>query len=151
MRAGTSALTVSAGILLTLPEIANARDTRNSEITKNIVPNNAALDAFDSILNLNKVDFINQLGTRFELFSETHGSKYVTLTDVQDLIQKNTNTVQLDGFSLTFRGKKRQAVHQDTYIVNHETLGSFRLLLVPTMLSQSEPVLCYEAIINRVM
>src|SRR5512134_54286 len=94
LQTGTSALTVSAGILLTLPEIANAQDTRNAEIAKNIVPNNAVVESFDSISNLNKVDFINQLGTRFELFSETHGSKYVTLTDVQDLIQKNNNTVQ---------------------------------------------------------
>jgi len=49
-------------------------------------------------------------------------------------------------FSLLFEGSKKSRIAQGTYQVSHDTLGQFRLFIVPVGLRGNR----YEAIINRI-
>ena len=50
-------------------------------------------------------------------------------------------------FSLVFRGSTNHPITQDTYTLQHETIGAFPLFIVPISLEQDK--VYYEAIIDR--
>lgn len=151
LTSGASTLAVSSGLLLMLPKIADGQSEQVKESTDLSSSNQPSVESTDTLSTLNKIDFMNQIGGRFNISSELYGSSIVTLVNVQDLpqLQVNENQPNTNGFYLIFNVKKRQQLFQDTYTVNHPTLGSFRLLLVPILASQANPIPCYEAVVNR--
>jgi hypothetical protein len=138
---------MSSGLLLVLPKIAEGQSNQNIEAT----PQETSLEgSFNPMSNLNKTDFVSQIGTSFTIAFAANGSSSVTLFKVEDLPQMNNEKgFVTEGFSLLFSTRRRQNLYHDAYIVSHQTLGSFQLLLVPVLMSQGKPILCYEAIINR--
>lgn len=149
IKSGTSALAVSSGLLLILPQIAKGQSYSGLESAS---PEKFPADSSDSLPNLNRTDFANQIGTQFNISSEEYGTSNVTLFRVNDLPQTNNEKGFItEGFSLLFSVPRRQNLYQDAYIINHQTLGSFQLLLVPVLMNQQKPVLYYEAIINRLV
>ena len=104
--------------------------------------NIAGFEDFD----LNKAAFLNQLKTDFLI---TQGGSKVTvkLVEVSDLLRRG-QTCSGEGFSLVFQGNRSKALKQNTYEIEHDTLGNFSFLLVPIM-SKDKSALYYEAVINR--
>jgi hypothetical protein len=72
----------------------------------------------------------------------------ITLFEVFDLGSKRTANGSREAFSLTFRGDNASPLRQETYRIDHEKLGRFSLLLVPTV-SKEKSCRYYEAVINR--
>lgn len=153
LKSGASTLAVSSGLLLMLPKIADGQSSQVKESNDLISSNQPSTDSFNSLSTLNKADFINQIGTRFDISSELYGLSTVTLVNVQELPQLKdaVNQPKTEGFYLIFKVKKRQPLFQDTYTINHPAFGTFQLLLVPILDSQNNPVLCYEAVIKRLV
>lgn len=107
---------------------------------------NALSDAAASGFHLNQADFAAQLNTKFEI-----GTKPVkiaaNLVAVSDLPSK-TPERRREGFSLLFKADRTRLLKQNTYVLNHNKLGTFSLLLVP-MASKDDSSIHYEAVINR--
>ncbi|HLN97452.1 MAG TPA: twin-arginine translocation signal domain-containing protein [Pyrinomonadaceae bacterium] len=95
---------------------------------------------------LNKTAFEAQLNTIF-LIHDGASRVGIKLVDVTDLPRWGATT-QREAFSLLFRGDRATALKQNTYLIEHETLGLFSFLIVPVMRRQKSAVY-YEAIINR--
>lgn len=94
---------------------------------------------------LSKAEFEKALNTRFSITA--HRSKVsVKLIEVQDLGSQTVGNKE--AFSLMFRGDSTKALAQDTYIIEHERLGTFSFLLVP-MRRDDRDRMRYEAVINR--
>ena len=72
----------------------------------------------------------------------------VRLTDVSNLGSKGKGAKKREAFSLRFRGGQRPLLRQETYVIEHDKLGSFALLVVPVG-SNDENSQHYEAVINR--
>lgn len=151
LESGTSALTISAGLLLMLPQNAKGKDSSKFVSDTPHTIEKSPTDSLNTISNLSKSDFVNQIGTRFDISSETTGLASITLARVEELPECNKVSKKhvTEGYSLSFHVKNRQPIIQDSYFVNHPTLGTFQLLLVPVLYSESNPIFCYEAIINH--
>lgn len=94
---------------------------------------------------LNKAAFQSALNTKF-LINNNRSKVSVKLVDVQDLGSERTD--RREAFALTFRGDDLKALNQNTYVIEHERLGTFSFLLVP-MGRDSRDRPRYEAVINR--
>jgi hypothetical protein len=104
--------------------------------------NIAGFEDFD----LNKAAFLSQLKTDF-LITQGGSTVTVKLVDVSDLPRRGASGVG-EGFSLVFQGNRSKALKQNTYEIEHDSLGNFSFLLVPIM-SKDKSALYYEAVINR--
>lgn len=96
----------------------------------------------DPLANYTKATFIYYLNSVFQLHS-VYGVVTVTLTKVDDLAAASGG----ECFSLLFRGGSR-ALPQGTYMVEHPSLGSFPLFLVPAG-TDTNGAQGYLATINR--
>lgn len=133
---GISVLATSVGFL-SIPQIINGQINQKPSKLHSV---------------LDKDVFMNLLGTQFNLSSETKGSIDVRLINVQDLCTNTSDTHKTEGFSLLFKADiQQEEVVQDIYTIYHKTLGSFSLLLVPVLQTEANPVVCYEAVINRLV
>jgi len=94
---------------------------------------------------LNKAAFENALNTKF-LINVNRSKVSVKLVEVQDLGSERTG--RREAFSLTFRGEDLKSLNQNTYVIEHERLGTFSFLLVP-MGRDDRDRPRYEAVINR--
>ena len=72
----------------------------------------------------------------------------VKLAELADLDHRRSAHSDKEGFSLLFKGSGASALAQNTYTLEHEKLGTFSLLLVPTPNKKKNQV-AYEAVINR--
>lgn len=97
---------------------------------------------------LNKAAFESQLHTKF-LINQEAAKVPVTLVDVANLASGKANKTSKEAFSLLFRGPKDTTLQQDTYLIEHEKLGTFSFLIVPVG-TKNMRAAHYEAIINRV-
>ena len=93
---------------------------------------------------LTRAAFESQLNTKF-LINQGSSKVAVTLVEVANLGSKKSGK---EGFSLLFRGPEETALRQDTYLIEHETLGMFSFLIVP-MRAKNKRAAHYEAVINR--
>src|SRR5437899_2852393 len=84
-----------------------------------------ALLADDPLANYTEATFKSYLKSVFSLHT-VYGIVGVTLVEVKDLPASPGG----EAFSLLFRGGSR-ALKQDTYVLDHPALGTFKLLLVP--------------------
>lgn len=96
--------------------------------------------------SLTRAAFLAQLNTNF-LIDEGTSKVAVRLVEVTDLPRHGLNS-QREAFSLLFKGSRATTLKQSTYLIEHEKLGQFSLLIVPVM-SRATGAPRYEAIINR--
>jgi hypothetical protein len=98
-------------------------------------------------LGLSKAAFMAQLNSEF-LINETTAKRKVKLVAVEDLRQVRAFGNRKEGFSLLFRGDQTSRLKQDTYLIEHNRLGTFSFLLVPIR-TADKTAPHYEAIINH--
>ena len=92
-------------------------------------------------LALDKAAFQAQLKTPFFIGVSRIPIK---LIEVVDLGSKGPREV----FSLTFHGDSASPLQQQTYMIEHDKLGMFSMLIVPIM-SKDKSARYYEAVVNR--
>jgi hypothetical protein len=96
---------------------------------------------------LSKAAFESQLNTKF-LINQEAAKIPVTLVNVTNLASAKQTKTGKEGFSLVFSGSKEIALQQNTYVIEHETLGMFSFLIVPIR-TRDDRAAHYEAVINR--
>lgn len=97
--------------------------------------------------SLSKKDFTRCLNSEFII--QSAGNRVRTkLVDVADIPRPRGTTTDREGFSLLFRGSRSQNLRQGTYIIEHEKLGKFSFLLVPSK-DGDEAGRHYLATVNR--
>jgi len=96
----------------------------------------------DPLANYSKAAFVSYLNSIFVIHSVS-GPVEVTLSKVDDMTAPKGG----ECFSLLFRGGKT-ALRQDTYVLVHPALGTFKLFLVPAGSDQNGAQM-YLATINR--
>lgn len=96
---------------------------------------------------LSKAAFESQLNTKF-LINHEAAKVPVTLVNVTNIGSKKEIKAGKEGFSLLFRGPKDTALQQNTYLIEHESLGMFSFLIVPIR-TRDNRAAHYEAVINR--
>lgn len=95
--------------------------------------------------------FTKNLDTKFTLFLKEVRVTEMTLIEVNNLnpsFVKGDGTSSRETFSLVFRGPLDLPLQQDTYTLEHSSLGTFKLLIVPGETTRSG--IRYGALINRV-
>lgn len=106
------------------------------------------LDANPTESFLRKNDFAACLNSEFVV----HNGKRAVRTQLIDVcdLQKCSRSMSDDkeGFSLVFRGERNQTLSQNTYVIQHDRLGKFSFLLVPTRTADKERNY-YVATVNR--
>jgi len=105
-------------------------------------PDEGAVAQSDPLSNYTKSSFKSYLNSIFQL-QTVYGVVEVTLLEVNDVRGSRGG----ESFSLLFRGGSRQ-LKQNTYRVEHPSLGTFALFLVPTG-SDRNGAQGYLATINR--
>jgi len=94
--------------------------------------------------------FEQHLNSEFRIHHDNSKITSVKLVEVKDLRSRSANTGGTNPkecFSALFRGARRPDLRQNTYAIEHGSLGKFSLLLVPVGMSKNEQY--YEAIFNR--
>jgi hypothetical protein len=143
LKSGTSAAAIGVGAVL-LPQLATGQRVPTGIRSLGQL---GGVDAFNAIGNFNPADFEPHVGTEFNLLSETHGHRAVTLIEVRTQRAQKGN--RSGSFSLIFEGRDWQDVDQDVYYVSHASLGDFYALMAPVRESETSARLCYEAVVNR--
>jgi hypothetical protein len=101
----------------------------------------------DPLANYNKSVFSSYLNSIFQLYTG-YSVVEVALVEVNDLLPRGTPATDgRESFSLLFRGGNT-ALRQNTYHMNHPSLGRFDLFLVPGG-PDSVGAQSYVAVINR--
>lgn len=100
----------------------------------------------DPLANYNRAAFSSYLNSIFQLHTG-YSVVAVALVEVKDLLPPSTAVNGRECFSLLFRGG-RVALRQNTYRIDHPSLGSFLLFLVPGG-PDDNGAQSYVAIINR--
>jgi len=96
---------------------------------------------------LTRAAFAAQLNTTFRI--ENGASRVaVKLIEVVNLAPRKTASAEREAFVLSFRGDHATPLKQDTYVVEHDRLGTFSFLVVPVV-SRDQSARYYEAVINR--
>ena len=100
---------------------------------------------------LNMRAFAQHLNSEFRIHHGNAKTTQLKLVEVKDLrSQSATNPRGIESkecFSAVFLGARRSGLRQNTYTIEHGSLGKFSLLLVPIGMSQNQQY--YEAIFNR--
>jgi hypothetical protein len=109
------------------------------------------VDTNEAVDTLNMRAFAQQLNSDFRINHNNVKTTTVKLVEVKDLrVPSPTSTLgakSKECFSAVFVGARRPGVRQGTYTIEHPSLGTFSLLLVPVGLNKNEQY--YEAIFNR--
>jgi hypothetical protein len=87
--------------------------------------------------------FLEQLNTKFRVESETANTFELELIKVEEAVTPAGH----EQFSLVFRGQPDMPLEQGMYRMEHDTLETSDLFLVP--ISRDQDGFCYEACFNR--
>ena len=101
------------------------------------------------LLNFTRDAFTPYLNTTFRVHTNSGitNLKLATITDLKSKARVPARMAGKESFSLMFvRGGKGKHFTQDTYLVEHPSMGKFSLFIVPVGKAASEK---YEAIITR--
>jgi len=114
-----------------------------------LVPN-AALG--DPLFQITSAMFSGNLNSRFAF--KLGGVKLTDMTlvavdDQTPAYLRNSGSTR-ECFSLVFQGPRSLPLRQETYTVDHNKLGTFRLFIVPGDTNNSGSAIRYGALINRV-
>jgi hypothetical protein len=135
---------VSAGLpLKAVAETFNHSNSSAKTGAKTIARRFSLLDNASSRFDM--TTFAQQLNTNFRLSHATAKTAVVKLIEVKDWRQNEEKKTGKECFSLVFRGQA--PLKQNTYSVDHGSLGSFSLLVVPS--GESKQGHYYEALFNR--
>ena len=121
---------LATGVPLTVAERFNAASASSAAPVDNVL----AKSAFEGVLHTKFTIIANRLKV------------VVKLVEVQDLGSEASGSKE--AFSLMFRGEATKALEQNTYVIEHDLLGTFSFLLVP-MRRDNRDRTRYEAVINR--
>src|SRR5436305_1597109 len=156
----------TAAACATLPLEGLAQSRRSSEDIgterdKSSPKNGTERGQGDTIEHLNRDSFAGAVGSGFQVSRDESGadSVWLRLLSVNDFVKPTpvnpaNLAVQLKkpsfqpattAFSLVFLGPAFQLLSQDTYVFRHDTLGTFKLFIVPNGFGQQT----YTAVINR--
>lgn len=106
---------------------------------------------YKAVYSVNKSTLSELLNTEFRVRSAGSKRTKLRLVKVIDSISSSEDEAQDTGtresFLVVFRGSRRAPLKQETYILEHQTIGRFALFLVPA--SETDRELRYEAIFNR--
>ena len=100
--------------------------------------------------DLNREAFVRCLNTRFSFVHGEAKAVAVKLVAVNDLTPKAKSSSAAAGkecFAAVFIGSHNSPLRQETYVVTHESLGKFSMLVVPV--ARNKEGLHYEAVFNR--
>jgi hypothetical protein len=140
LRAGTL-VAISAGI----PMKDIVAETLNPPIP---VPGGSRLNA---ALHLNRETFARYVNTNFSLSLGNTAAVTVKLAHVKDWTPDESRASAAatgrECFALTFVGAADEPLRQETYNVNHGSLGNFAMLVVPV--GRDKKAAYYEAVFNR--
>ena len=136
LRAGTLVAVSAAFPLKTL--VAATGERPNS-----LLSNRSRLGANS---NLNQETFSRYLNTKFTFHHKNVEAVSLKLVEVYDLTSKTVTHSAKQCFGVVFSGP-RNALRQETYTVEHESLGKFDMLVVP--IASRKEGFYYEAIFNR--
>jgi len=123
---------VAAGVSLGVTEKASAKGAA-AETTNG---SSLSLAAFKSALNTTFV--INNGNSKVNL----------KLINVKDLASSKQRKNGKEGFSLLFNGSDEAMLRQNTYLIEHDKLGMFSFLMVPTKI-RNKTAPHYEVVVNR--
>jgi hypothetical protein len=145
---GTGSLVaLTAGFpLKALAEEAGAIERRGSK-SKSFPASGVSLEA----VGLNSEAFSRCLNTKFRVHKRNADAAILKLVEVkhwQSGSSRSRNaTTGRECFSVMLLGSRNTQLRQDTYAVEHESLGKFQLFIVP--MNESKQGLHYEAVFNR--
>ncbi|HEX9638727.1 MAG TPA: hypothetical protein VGB99_14410 [Acidobacteriota bacterium] len=95
--------------------------------------------------------FRSSLNSRFQVRLAAGQAHELELTTVSERKlssqQRASETVELETFSIAFRGSAQQPLGQGIYRFEHERLGEFDLFIVPIAADRENYT--YEAVFNR--
>jgi hypothetical protein len=135
-----SIVAVAAGF--PLKALAGETANQNGAPAKSALSGRAGLE----ISRLNSAAFTRCLNSQFRIHRQGADAVVVKLVEVSHW-EKTSRATDRECFSALFSGPDRAPLRQDTYEVEHHTLGKFQMLLVPV--GQKEKGLQYEAVFNR--
>jgi hypothetical protein len=139
LRAGTL-VAISAGIPM--------KDILAETLSPKSVPGGSRLNA---ALHLNRETFARYVNTKFSLSLSDISPVAVRLVNVKDLTPEESkasaSATGRECFSLAFVGQANEPLRQETYNVNHGSLGNFAMLVVPV--GRDKKATYYEAVFNR--
>jgi hypothetical protein len=104
----------------------------------------------DPLYKITRAMFTDNLRTKFTFNLGEVRLTEMTLIEVNNLnppFAKIDGTSSRDCFSLVFRGPRGLPLRQETYTLEHSTLGTFKLLVVPG--DTDRLGIRYGAVINR--
>ena len=90
--------------------------------------------------------FSNRLNEPFQLFDSSGAPLVLTLTQVDSLSEQRGLPVKRSPFSLIFTGPPQPVLPQKTYRVDHSSIGTFEIFIVP--IGPSAQGMQYEAIFS---
>ena len=145
LRAGTL---VALSAALPLGVFGQSRKDKNGIHMTPTDPQNPIdpIDLSDPLANYNRSVFSSYLNSIFQLYTG-YSVVAVALLEVKDMLPASTPANGRECFSLLFRGGI-VALPQSTYRIDHPSLGSFQLFLVPGG-PDDNGAQSYVAIINR--
>lgn len=91
--------------------------------------------------------FSGQLNTYFRFSDATVKNATLKLVEITDWRTKPIKKTGRECFSLIFSGDESSSLAQNTYTVQHSSLGTFSMLLVPK--GTANGIGYYEAVFNR--
>lgn len=118
-------------------------------------PSASSLSSINQLGYYSKEAFLPYVNTRFRVYLGASNTRSITLTGVVDNL---TNLAQVDAgakalgtecFSLLFTFPPSKPFAQDTYMIEHEALGTFYMFLVPVSQHDKKSLDYYEAVIYR--
>ena len=140
-----SLLVLAAGVSLGSADRIFGRDTdfKYRDPTQDPLP---STDNNPSSFNYAKATFTPYIDTVFRIYVDASTVVVTTLVSVDDIGPvPDTNVVGRECFVLKFRGT--ETLRQNTYRIEHQTLGRFELFLVPA--GKNKKGVYYQAVINR--
>jgi hypothetical protein len=138
---------VATAITATFPRIAFGRQKHNGKPTSYQLPEEA-LTA--TLFALSRANFYGNLNTRFTFLTSGRSGIQMSLIAVDDLkpLYGKGRPVGKECFALTFQGPFGTPLRANSYTVQHSSLGSFDMFIVPT--GEATPNgYTYEANFNR--
>jgi TAT (twin-arginine translocation) pathway signal sequence len=108
-------------------------------------------DHLGQVFNYNKSSFTPYVNTEFRVYSKSSKAAAVTLTKIEDFPNSQEALEAFEGecFSLQFAGPANKRFGQQTYEVEHSSLGKFHLFLVPVGMRRAKGEVSYEAVFNH--
>jgi hypothetical protein len=132
-----SLVTLAVGAPVKAAEALTSSSTRLDSI--NVSPGPSSF--------LNMQSFNQCLGTSFFVKDSNSKATAFKLIEVYNW-QRNSVTTRKECFSLIFRAPDSTRLGQNTYAVEHDSLGNFQLFVVP--IRRNDNGRYYEAVFNRV-